>query len=55
MIDIWIILEIQIILQNFLRIADVGVIIDKWKSDINGGPTWKPIRGWSYQHFVKML
>ena len=53
MIDIWIILEIQIILQNFLRIADVGVIIDKWKSDINGGSKQKPINGWLHQHFVK--
>ena len=31
------------------------VIINKWKSDINGKPKWKPIRGWSHQHFVKMF
>ena len=27
----------------------------KWKNDINGGPRWKPIKGWPHQHFVKIL
>ena len=31
-------LEIQTILQNILRAANVWVVIDKWKSDINGKP-----------------
>ena len=39
------------ILQTTNVVSDIG----KWKSDITGGPRWKPIRGWPYHHFVKML
>ena len=45
-------LEIQTILQNILQTANV--VSDYWqmkKNDINGGPKWKPIRGWPYQNF----
>ena len=31
------------------------VIIDKQKSNINGRPKWKPIKGLPHQYFVKML
>ena len=31
------------------------VIIDRWESDINGGLRWKPIRGYSHEHFVKNI
>ena len=48
-------LKIQTTLQIFLQNADVWVIIDKWKSNINGGAKWKPIRSSSHQNFVKML
>ena len=37
-------LEIQTILQKNLQTAIVVKIIGKWKSDINGGPKWKPIK-----------
>ena len=47
-------LEIQIILQNFLQ--TVNVMSDYWwKSDINNVPKWKPIRDLPHQHFVKIL
>ena len=29
------------------------MINGRWKSDINSGSRWQPIRDWSYQHFVK--
>ena len=31
------------------------VIIGKWKSDINDGSRWKPIRDWLQQYFIKIL
>ena len=31
------------------------MIIGKWKNDINSGSKWKPIRGMTHQHIVKML
>ena len=48
-------LKIQTTLQIFLQNADVWVIIDKWKSNINGRPRWKPIRNLSHQYFIKIL
>ena len=31
------------------------VVIGKWKSNINSGSKWKPIRNLSHQQFVKIL
>ena len=50
-----IMLGIQTILQKNYKLLMWWMIIGKWKSDINDGSRWKPIRGWSHQHFVKML
>ena len=51
----WIMLEIQTILQKIHKLLMCWVVIDKWKSDINGEFSWKPIKGWLHQYFVKML
>ena len=51
----WIMLEIQLFYKFFYKLLIWWMIICKWKSVINDGLKWKPIRDWLHQHFVKIL